>query len=164
MQRLATYELRVRVADNECNVALSLQNPRSLHRSPLCPPRSDGHSRPATCCGVKPCRRGTADTTAPGMSVSSSIRARSSADQRRRPCAPLITSKRRTSLCGSSLWSSVDTKRSSTSDRHNARSPLTEEGEVGTSLTVGTGLRSGSSARTAVGGQRTASRFGRRPG
>jgi predicted phage terminase large subunit-like protein len=37
-----------------------------------------------TWCGVKPCRRATADTTAPGMSVSSRIRARSSDDLRRR--------------------------------------------------------------------------------
>ena len=64
------------------------------------------------CCGVRPCRSATSETTAPGISVSSRIRARSSALHRRRPIARVITSKRRTSPSGSSLGSSLDTKRS----------------------------------------------------
>lgn len=36
----------------------------------------------------------------------------SSADQRRRPPAPVITSTRRTGRVGSSIWSTIDTKRS----------------------------------------------------
>ncbi len=89
------------------------------------------------CCGVSPWRRATADTTAPGASVSSRIRARSSAVQRRRPIAPLITSKRRTSPSGSSLWSSPDTRRSSNRDRQTALSRQTYEGAPRTTLTLG---------------------------
>ena len=47
-----------------------------------------------TCCGRRPCRRATSDTTAPGISVSATILALSSSVQRRRPPTPLITSKR----------------------------------------------------------------------
>ena len=89
-----------------------------------------------SCCGVSPWRRATTDTTAPGTSVSSRIRARSSALQRLRPAAPLITSKRRTLPSGSSLWSSLDTKRSSKADRHSAGSGRPEEGVVRTPLTL----------------------------
>jgi hypothetical protein len=85
-----------------------------------------------SCCGASPWRRATTDTTAPGASVSSTIRARSSTLQRRRPIAPLITSRRRTGPGGSSLWSSLDTKRSSRSDRYSPSSERTGEGEVGT--------------------------------
>jgi hypothetical protein len=84
-----------------------------------------------TCCGASPWRRATTDTTAPGTSVSSTIRARSSTLQRLRPIAPLITSRRRTGPDGSSLWSSLDTKRSSRSDRYCPSSERTGEGEVG---------------------------------
>ena len=56
--------------------------------------------------------------------------------RRTRTIAPLITSKRRTSAGGSSLWSSLDTKRSSKSDRQNAPSRNAGEGEVGTALTI----------------------------
>ena len=58
-----------------------------------------------------------ADTTAPGTSVSSRTRALSSADHRRRPSAPVITSKRRGDRSGSSVSSNPDTKRSSIRDR-----------------------------------------------
>ena len=49
----------------------------------------------SACCGVRPCRRATSDTTAPGSSVSATIPVVSSALQRRRPPAPLIISTRR---------------------------------------------------------------------
>ncbi len=66
-----------------------------------------------TCCGVRPCRRATSETTASGASVSSTTRAfKSSVNRRRRP-TPVITSSRRTVVTsGSSLWSSVDTSQS----------------------------------------------------
>ena len=66
-----------------------------------------------TCCGVSPCRRATAETTAPGTSVSSTIPALKSSENWRRRPVPVITSSRRTAVTsGSSLWSSVDTSRS----------------------------------------------------
>ena len=52
--------------------------------------------QPNTCCGVSPCRRATSETTAPGTSVSSMIRALSSSENRRRRPVPVITSSRRT--------------------------------------------------------------------
>src|SRR5208282_2951288 len=66
-----------------------------------------------TCCGVNPYRRATCDTTAPGASVSSTTRALSSSEIRRRLPVPVIISSRRTVVTsGSSVWSSVDTSRS----------------------------------------------------
>ena len=52
--------------------------------------------QPNSCCGVSPCRRAISETTAPGASVSSMIRALSSAENRRRRPVPVITSSRRT--------------------------------------------------------------------
>lgn len=45
-----------------------------------------------SCCGVNPLRRATRDTTAPGASVSSTTRALSSSENRRRLPVPVITS------------------------------------------------------------------------
>jgi hypothetical protein len=82
-----------------------------------------------TCCGVRPCRRATSETTAPGASVSpTTCVLKSSVNCRRRP-VPVITSTRRTVVTsGSSSWSSVDTSRSpiqrsahSTIIRHHKR-------------------------------------------
>jgi len=46
----------------------------------------------------------------------------SSADQRRRPPAPVITSRRRTGRGGSSIWSNINTKRSPIRDRQSRHS------------------------------------------
>ncbi len=48
-----------------------------------------------TCCGVSPCRRAISETTAPGTSVSSAIRALSSLENQRRRPVSVITSSRR---------------------------------------------------------------------
>jgi hypothetical protein len=51
----------------------------------------------------------------------------------------LITSKRRTSTSGSSLWSSPNTKRSSNQDHQTALSRPTYKGAPGTTLTKNEG-------------------------
>ena len=104
------------------------------------PPSSLGAIRasrrqPKTCCGRKPCRRATSETTAPGANVSSKIRALSSADHRRRPPAPLMTSMRRATRSGSSVRSNLDTKRSPIRDRQTRRSEDETEGAIKTTLT-----------------------------
>ena len=82
-------------------------------------------------------RRATSDTVAPGAKVSSTIRALSSADHRRRPPTPVSTSKRRTSTgLGSSVGSNPDTKRSAQRDRHHHRADASGEGGVRTPLTL----------------------------
>jgi hypothetical protein len=68
-----------------------------------------------------PCRCATSDTTAPGASVSSTIRTLSSSEKRRRRPVPVSTSSRLTLLAlGSSVWSSVDTSRSPFRDRSSS--------------------------------------------
>ena len=64
------------------------------------------------CWGAIPFRRATSDTMAPGAAASSRMRAFSSAGQRRRPVPPVITSIRRTARGGSSIGSSISSKRS----------------------------------------------------
>jgi hypothetical protein len=77
-----------------------------------------------TCCGVSPCWRATSETTAPATSVSSTIRALSSSEARRRRPVPVITSSRRTVASGLSVWSSVDTSRSPI--QRSSQSPSTD--------------------------------------
>src|SRR3954466_5814680 len=88
-----------------------------------------------TCCGISPWRRATSETTAPGKSVSSTISALSSSENRRRRPVPVITSSRRTVTSGSSVWSSVDTSRSLFRDRYTRPSQAPREGGVRTALT-----------------------------
>jgi len=88
------------------------------------------------CWGAIPCRRATSDTTAPGAAASSRMRAFSSAGQRRRPAPPVITSIRRTGRNGSSIGSSISSKRSQTEDRQPRPSAAAIEGVVQTTLTV----------------------------
>ena len=77
-----------------------------------------------TCCGVSPRRRATSETTAPTTSVSSTIWALKSSENRRRRPVPVITSNRRNSVAsGLSVWSSVDTSRSPT--QRSSQSPIT---------------------------------------
>ncbi|SEG73331.1 hypothetical protein SAMN04488144_1713 [Methylobacterium sp. 190mf] len=64
------------------------------------------------CCGLIPFRRATTDTTAPDAMASARIRLRSDCDQRRRPLAVVMTSSRRTVRGGSTICSTIDTKRS----------------------------------------------------
>jgi hypothetical protein len=87
------------------------------------------------CWGAIPCRRATSDTTAPGAAASSRMRAFSSAGQRRRPAPPVITSIRRTGRNGSSIGSSISSKRSQTEDRQPRPSAAATEGVVQTTLT-----------------------------
>src|ERR1700677_335862 len=62
---------------------------------------------PKTCCGHTCQRRATSDTRAPGTSVSATIRAFSSADQRRRRAGPVRISIRRKPPFASTFASSV---------------------------------------------------------
>src|SRR5271166_1004109 len=68
--------------------------------------------QPNTCCEQTCQRRATSDTRAPGTRVSSTIRAFSSADQRRRRPGPVRTSTRRNSPFASSLTSNIRIARS----------------------------------------------------
>jgi hypothetical protein len=72
------------------------------------------HARrqPNPCCEQTCQRRATSDTRAPGAKVSSTIRAFSSADQRRRRTGPVRTSTRRNSPFASSLTSNIAIARS----------------------------------------------------
>src|SRR5215203_834954 len=97
--------------------------------------RRASRRHPNSCCGKSPCRRATSDTTAPGASVSSTMRALSSTDHRRRPPKPLMTSIRLSGPLGLSLWSSPDTKRSST-DRQTQPLRPDREGGFRTTLTL----------------------------
>src|ERR1700733_5717787 len=63
--------------------------------------------QPKTCCEQICQRRATSDTRAPGTRVSATIRAFSSADQRRRRPGPVRTSTRRYSPFASSLTSNI---------------------------------------------------------
>src|SRR5580692_4296318 len=63
--------------------------------------------QPNTCCEQTCQRRATSDTRAPGTRLSSTIRAFSSADQRRRRPGPTSTSTRRYSPFASSLTSNI---------------------------------------------------------
>src|SRR5215472_12927151 len=82
--------------------------------------------QPNTCCEQICHRRATADTRAPGTSVSATIRAFSSADQRRRRPGPVRTSTRRNSPFASSLTSNIRIARSPLPQANQAplRSPL----------------------------------------
>jgi ABC-type sugar transport system ATPase subunit len=101
--------------------------------------------QPNSCCGLSPCRRATSDTLAPGPRLSTTMRALSSSDHRRRRPVPVISSIRRTDATASSvppsgllstLCSSVWSNRSLMA-RHQAtdhappkcgvRAPLTQE-------------------------------------
>jgi hypothetical protein len=64
------------------------------------------------------------------------MRAFSSAGQRRRPAPPVITSIRRTGRNGSSIGSSISSKRSQTEDRQPRPSAAATEGVVQTTLTI----------------------------
>src|SRR6476659_4862499 len=68
--------------------------------------------QPKTCCEQICQRRATSDTRAPGTRVSATIRAFSSADQRRRRLSPVRTSTRRNALFASSLTSNIRIARS----------------------------------------------------
>src|SRR6516165_8174462 len=68
--------------------------------------------QPNTCCEQICHRRATSDTRAPGASVSATIRAFSSADQRRRRPGPVRTSTRRKLPFASSLTSNIRIARS----------------------------------------------------
>ena len=76
--------------------------------------------QPKTCCEQICQRRATSDTRAPGTGVSATIRAFSSADQRRRRPGPVRTSTRRNALFASSL----------TSDLRIARSPVPQANQA----------------------------------
>jgi len=89
-----------------------------------------------TCCGVSPCRRAISDTTAPGTSVSSTIRAFSSPDQVRRRTSPVITSIRRTARGGSTVRSGLRTSRSHIRDHQPERERARTEGGSEASLTI----------------------------
>src|ERR1019366_4545882 len=82
-------------------------------------------------------RRATSDTVAPGANVSSTIRALSSDDHRRRPPTPVSISSRRTSTgLGLSVGLNPDMKRSAQGDRHHRRPAGSKEGGVRTALTL----------------------------
>src|SRR5271166_6908064 len=68
--------------------------------------------QPNTCCEQTCHRRATSDTRTPGTRVSATIRAFSSADQRRRRPGPVRTSTRRNSPFASSLTSNIRIARS----------------------------------------------------
>ena len=85
-----------------------------------------------TCCGVSPCRRAISETTAPGTSVSSTIRALSSLENQRRRPVSVITSSRRAVTSDLSVWSSIDTSRSLQRDRETRLSHVPREGGSGT--------------------------------
>src|SRR5580704_16241141 len=92
--------------------------------------------QPKTCCEQICQRRATSDTRAPGTRVSATIRAFSSADQRRRRPGPVRTSIRRYSPFASSLTSNIRIARSPLpqpnpalprrSLKKGGRAPLTE--------------------------------------
>ena len=88
-----------------------------------------------TCCGVSPCRRAISETTAPGTSVSSMIRALSSLENQRRRPVSVITSSRPAVASELSVWSSIDTRRSLQRDRETRPSHVPREGGSGTTLT-----------------------------
>ncbi|SDF02803.1 hypothetical protein SAMN05216337_1042100, partial [Bradyrhizobium brasilense] len=88
-----------------------------------------------TCCGVSRCRRAISETTAPGTSVSSTIRALSSLENQRRRPVSVITSSRRAVTSDLSVWSSIDTSRSLQRDRETRLSRVPREGGSRTTLT-----------------------------
>ena len=69
--------------------------------------RHAARRQPNTCCEQTCQRRATSDTRAPGTRLSSTIRAFSAADQRRRRPGPTSTSTRRYSPFASSLTSNI---------------------------------------------------------
>ena len=76
--------------------------------------------QPKTCCEQTCHRRATSDTRAPGTKVSATIRAFSSADQRRRRPGPVKNSTRRYSPFASSLTSNIRIARSPVSQAYQA--------------------------------------------
>ena len=96
--------------------------------------------QPNTCCEQICQRRATSDTRAPGARVSATIRAFSSADQRRRRPGPVRTSIRRNSPFASSLTSNIRIARSLLPQANQAlpgrslnkgcRAPLTIQKEI----------------------------------
>jgi hypothetical protein len=70
------------------------------------------YRQPDTCCGYNCHRRATSETRTPGFSVSATIRAFSSADQRRRRPGPVSSSTRRKLPFMSSLISFIRINRS----------------------------------------------------
>jgi hypothetical protein len=76
--------------------------------------------QPKTCCEQICQRRATSDTRAPGTRVSATIRAFSSADQRRRRPGPVRTSTRRNALFASSLTSNIWIARSPVPQQNQA--------------------------------------------
>jgi hypothetical protein len=79
--------------------------------------------QPKTCCEQTYHRRATSDTRAPGTKVSATIRAFSSADQRRRRPGPIRTSTRRYSPFASSLTSNLRIARSPAPQANQALPP-----------------------------------------
>src|ERR1700761_2996898 len=97
--------------------------------------------QPKTCCEQICQRRATSDTRAPGTRVSSTIRAFSSADQRRRRPGPVRISTRRYSPFASSLASNITVARCPLPPANQPRpGPGLNEG-VGAALTFGCGNR-----------------------
>jgi len=101
---------------------------------------------PNSCCGDSPCRRATAHTDKPLVSVSATIRALSSARHVRRRPAPVNTSIRRTSsviaLCSVTILSPTAQIRPQTH-----RTAANAKGGIKTTLTInGTSVRIGRGA------------------
>src|SRR6266436_3749260 len=100
--------------------------------------------QPNSCCGLSPCRRATSDTLAPGLRLSTTMRALSSSDHRRRRPVPVISSMRRTDVTASSppssgllssVCSSVWSNRSLMA-RHQATDRASPECGAGAPLTL----------------------------
>ena len=86
--------------------------PRRRSRARRTHPAAPARRQPNTCCGQTCQRRATSRHAAPGSSVSATIRAFSSADQRRRRPGPVRTSIRRKPPFASSLTSTITIARS----------------------------------------------------
>jgi hypothetical protein len=90
---------------------------------------------PKSCCGDNPCRRATAQTDSPLVTVSATIRALSSALHARRRPAPVKTSS---ALCSVSILSPTvkwtpQTHRTARPAKGGSATALTLQGKVGTS-------------------------------
>ena len=75
---------------------------RRRHRPAQKCAHAPSRRQPNSCCGLSPCRRATSDTLAPGVRLSTTMRALSSSDHRRRRPVPVISSIRRTDATASS--------------------------------------------------------------
>src|ERR1700754_618632 len=99
--------------------------------------RHAARRQPKTCCEQTCQRRATSDTRAPGARLSSTIRAFSSADQRRRRTGPVSISTRRHCAFASSLASNITSARSPyVWGATQSISDLTLNKGVGTPLTI----------------------------